>query len=79
MGAGNKANRMSSSSQLRAAKTKANRFFTLCHFYFAPCSIVRSFEVLVSVFAQQLEDGDCFSLVTENILFVAELVGWVAC
>ena len=53
----------------------------LCHFilFLTPCSIVRSFEVLVSIFARQLEYGDCFSLVTENVLFVAELVSWVTC
>ena len=44
-----------------------------------PCSIVRYFEEIVSVFAQQLRDGDSFSFMTDNILFVAELVRWVAC
>ena len=48
-------------------------------FFFAPCSIVHSFEVLVSVFARQLEVGDRISFMTENVLFVAELVSWVAC
>ena len=42
--------------------------------FFYPCSIVRSFEVIVSVFAQQLREGDSFSFMTDNILFVAELV-----
>ena len=44
-----------------------------------PCSIVRSFEEIVSVFAQQLRDEDRFSVMTDNILFVAELVSWIAC
>ena len=44
-----------------------------------PCSIVRSFEEIVSVFAQQPRDEDRFSVMTDNILFVAELVSWIAC
>ena len=44
---------------------------------FGPCSIVRSFETIVSVFAQQQEDGDRFSVMTDSILFVAELVSWM--
>ena len=72
-------NRMSSSSQIRAAKAKAKRLFTLSFFPPVPCSIVRSFERIVSIFAQQLEVGDRISFMTENILFVAELVSWVAC
>ena len=44
---------------------------------FGPCSIVRSFETIVSVFAQQEKDGGHFSVMTDNILFVAELVSWV--
>ena len=47
--------------------------------FLAPCSIVRSFEEIVSVFARQLEVGNRTSFMTENILFVAELVSWVAC
>ena len=47
-------------------------------FSIAPHSIVRSFEVIVSIFAQQLEDGERFSSMTETILFVAESVSWVA-
>ena len=39
-----------------------------------PCSIVRSFDVIVGVFAQQLVEGDSYFFMTENILFVAELV-----
>ena len=72
---------MKSSSQIQAAKAKANVLFIHCHsfFFFASCSIVRSFEVLVSVFARQLEVGDRISFMTENVLFVAELVSWVAC
>ena len=73
-GAGNKANKMSSSSQISVTK----QLKQICHFL-VPCSIVRSFEVIVSVFARQLEDGDCISFMTEYILFVAELVSWVAC
>ena len=46
---------------------------------FGPCSIVRSFETIVSVFAQQEKDGGHFSVMTDNILFVAELVSWVVC
>ena len=42
--------------------------------FFYPCSIVRSFEEIVSVFAQQPREGDSFSFMTDNILFVAELV-----
>ena len=42
--------------------------------FLASCSIVRSFEVIVGIFAQQVEDGECFSFTTETILFVAELV-----
>ena len=56
--------------------------FTHCHsflLFLASCSIVHSFEVLVSVFARQLEVGDRISFMTENVLFVAELVSWVAC
>ena len=45
----------------------------------SPCSIVRSFEEIVSVFAQQPRDEDRFSVMTDNILFVAELVSWIAC
>ena len=45
---------------------------------FGPCSIVRSFETIVSVFAQQQENGDRFSVMTDSILFVAELVSWDA-
>ena len=56
-----------------------HKLISVILFFFAPCSIVRSFEVLVSIFARQLEYGDWFSLVTENVLFVAELVSWVAC
>ena len=36
----------------------------------APCSIVRSFDVIVGVFAQQLVEGDSYS-------FIAELVSWL--
>ena len=43
----------------------------------APCSIVRSFDVIVGVFAQQLVEGDSYSFMTENILIVAELVSWL--
>ena len=38
---------------------------------------MRSFEVIVGIFAQQLEDGERFSSMTETILFVAELVSLV--
>ena len=44
---------------------------------FGPCSIVRSFETIVSVFAQQQKDGNRFSVMTDSILFVAELVSWM--
>ena len=44
----------------------------------ASCSVVRSFEVIVSEFAQRLQEGERFSFMTENILFVAELVSLVA-
>ena len=44
---------------------------------FDPCSIVRSFETIVSVFAQQQKDGDRFSVMTDTIHFVAELVSWM--
>ena len=40
----------------------------------APCSVVRSFDVIVSIFAQQLRVRDKVSFVTENTLVVAELV-----
>jgi len=43
---------------------------------FSSASIVRSFEVIVGIFAQQIEDGELFSLTTETILFVAELVSF---
>ena len=49
----------------------------LINIIFGPCSIVRSFETIVSVFAQQQKDGDRFSVMTDSILFVAELVSWV--
>ena len=39
-------------------------------------SIVHSFETVGSVFAQQLENGDSFSVMTDSILFVAEHVSW---
>ena len=48
------------------------------YIFLASCSVVRSFEVIVSAFAQQLQDGERFSFMTENILFVAELVSLVA-
>ena len=41
-------------------------------------SIVHSFETVGSVFAQQLENGDSFSVMTDSILFVAEHVSWDA-
>ena len=47
------------------------------HHHFDPCSIVRSFETIVSVFAQQQKDGDRFSVMTDSIYFVAELVSWM--
>ena len=40
---------------------------------------MRSYEAIVSTFAQQLDEGDNFSVSTEKILFVAEAVSWVAC
>ena len=40
---------------------------------------MRSFDTIVSVFAQQLENRESFSVMTENVLFVAEAVSWVAC
>ena len=46
--------------------------------FLSSCSIVRSFEVIVGILAQQVEDGERFSFTTETILFVAELVSWVA-
>ena len=49
----------------------------LINIVFGPCSIVHSFETIVSVFAQQPKDGDRFSVMTDSILFVAELVSWV--
>ena len=48
-------------------------------FCFAPCSIVRSFDTVGRVFAQQLDDRQMFSFKTENIIFLAEAVSWVAC
>ena len=48
-------------------------------FCFAPCSIVQSFDTVGSVFAQQLDDRQMFSFKTENIIFLAEAVSWVAC
>ena len=38
---------------------------------------MRSFDVIVGVFAQQLVEGDSYSFMTENILIVAELVSWL--
>ena len=49
----------------------------LINIIFGPCSIVRSFETIVSVFAQQQKDGDHFSVMTDSIHFVAELVSWM--
>ena len=46
--------------------------------FLAFCSIVHSFETVGSVFAQQLENGDSFSVMTDSILFVAEHVSWDA-
>ena len=40
---------------------------------------MRSYEEIVSMFAQQLEGGSRIPFVTENILVVAELVSVVAC
>ena len=49
----------------------------LINIIFGPCSIVRSFETIVSVFAQQQKDGDRFSVMTDSIHFVTELVSWM--
>ena len=43
------------------------------------CSIVRSYEEIVSMFAQQLEDGNQIPFMTENILVVTELVSLDIC
>ena len=40
---------------------------------------MRSFDTIVSVFAQQLEDREIFSVMRENVLFVAEAVSCVVC
>ena len=40
---------------------------------------MRSFDTIVSVFAQQLGEGESFSVEEERVLFVAEAVSWVAC
>ena len=47
--------------------------------FLGPCSIVRSFDTIGSVFAQRLDDRQNFTLMTENLIFVAESVSWVAC
>ena len=52
------------------------------HFYlsstlFHSCSIVQSFETIVSTFAQQSRN-ETFIFMTETILFVAELVSLIA-
>ena len=52
------------------------------HFYlsstlFHSCSIVQSFETIVSTFAQQSRN-ETFNFMTETILFVAELVSLIA-
>ena len=39
---------------------------------------MRSFDTIVSIFAQQLENNMNFSVRTENVIFVAEAVSWVA-
>ena len=40
---------------------------------------MRSYEEIVSMFAQQLEAGSRIPFMTENILVVTELVSVVAC
>ena len=47
--------------------------------FLSRCSIVRSYEEIVSMFAQQLEAGSRMPFMTENILVVTELVSVVAC
>ena len=42
--------------------------------FLASCSIAHIFETTVSVLAQQLDDRQSYSIVTENFTFVAELV-----
>ena len=42
--------------------------------FLASYSIVRTFETIVSVAAQQLDDRQSFTFKTENFVFHAELV-----
>ena len=60
-------------ANLTMLETKSLKFFILSHPL--PCSIVQSFETVVSTFAQQPRN-EIFVVMTENILFVAELVSW---
>ena len=55
----------------------SDRLIIQSHLFFAPYSIVRSFDTIVSIFAQQLREGESFSFMTESILLLAELVSWV--
>ena len=48
-----------------------------CHLFFSSCSIVRSFEGIVSMFAQQPGDQTRIPFMTENILLVTELVSLI--
>ena len=50
------------------------RLFSSCYLLLLLCSIARTFETTVSVLAQQLEDRQRYLFVTENFVFLAELV-----
>ena len=51
--------------------------FITVTFSFSSCSIVRSFEGIVSMFAQQPGDQSRIPFMTENILLVTELVSLI--
>lgn len=66
----------SSNYSLRSARLVCHDW-KIIHFllsFLASCSIARTFETTVSVLAQQLDDRQRYLFVTENFVFLAELV-----
>ena len=59
--------------------TLAHEIPQICIPILPHCSIVRSYEEIVSMFAQQLEGGNRIPFMTESILVVTELVSLGAC
>lgn len=62
------------------AKTGTDGSFSIIAITFlAFCSIVYSFERIVSTFAQQLIIGNPFTVMKESIFFAAKLVSLAVC